>query len=168
MTRRRLSLLFLVASLPAPPVLAAAPDSSYMRPDRYPAQVTAIDFGSRRVTFTQPILLAGWQVSLRPDAAAEWQDNFRPNGLRNRRGVWIPARCRADADAAGRRCGFWFTQVVGMSRPEPSCALAVFDPATRRWERSQIACASAVSLEPAAPSGDPRLGPPGTRPGRRS
>ena len=32
----------------ATPAVAAAPDETYMRSDRYPAQVTAIDFANRR------------------------------------------------------------------------------------------------------------------------
>ena len=166
MTRRRFSILLLVASLPAPPVLAAVPDSNYMRPDRYPAQAIAIDFGARRVTFDQPISMGTWQAYLRPQATAEWQDNMHPNGLRNRRGAWIPARCRQDDGLGWRRCGFWLTQVVQPARPRPVCEFAVFDKDARRWQRNQIACPSAVTLEPAAPSGDPRLGPPGTKMGR--
>lgn len=166
--RRRLSLLLVVASLPALPVRAATPDSDYMRPDRYPSQVLAIDFGPRRATFDQPVVMAGWQAYLRPQATAEWRDNMRPNGLRNRRGAWIPARCRQDDGAGWRRCGFWLTQIVQLARPKPVCELAVFIDNVRRWQRSQVACPSTVTLEPAAPSGDPSLGPPGTKKGSRS
>lgn len=168
MTRRRLPFLLLVASLPALPVLAAAPDSDYMRSDRYPARVTAIDFGSRRMTFDQPMPLNGWQVHLRPRATVEWQDDMRPNGLRNRRGIWIPARCRHDGDIGWRRCGFWLTQVLEMARPKPSCLFAVFDKEAGRWQRGPIGCPPAITLEPAGPSDDAPPGPPGNHERRRS
>ena len=156
MTRCRLPFLLLVASLPASPVLAAAPDSDYMRSDRYPARVTAIDFGSRRVTFDQPMLLNGWQAYL------------RPNGLRNRHGIWIPARCRRDGDVGWRRCGFRLTQALEMARPKPSRLFAVFDKEAGRWQRGPIGCPSAITLEPAGPSGDAPPGPPGSQQRRRS
>ena len=75
---------------------------------------------------------------------------------------------RQDDGAGWRRCGFWLTQIVQLARPKPVCELAVFIDNVRRWQRSQIACPSTVTLEPAAPSGDPSLGPPGTKKGSRS
>lgn len=164
MTSRRLSLLLLVASLAAAPAGAATPDSNFMRPERYPAQVAAIDFGERRVTVDRPIVFEGWQATLRPDATSEWQDNLQPNGLRNKRGVWIPALCRRDDTPGMRRCGFWLLQIVQMARPKPVCHFAVFDTDARRWQRSQIGCPSALTLEPpTAPTGARGLGPPGSR-----
>ena len=166
MKRLRHSLLLLLAALAAAPAHAAEPASNFMRPDRYPAQVTAIDFGQRRVTFMQPIAMEGWQVLLRPQATSEWRDNLSPNGLRNKRGVWIPARCRRDDGPGWRRCGFWFMQVVEMARPRPICHFAVFDTDARRWQRMQIGCPSTLTLAPAAAPAGPGMEPPGSRKGR--
>ena len=167
MRQCRRSLLLLFAALVAVPAHAAEPDTNFMRPDRYPAQVTAIDFGQRRVTFAQPVAMEGWQVLLRSPATSEWRDNLEPNGLRNKRGVWIPARCRRGDMPGWRRCGFWFMQVIEPSRPRPTCHFVVFDTDARRWQRTQIGCPTTLTLEPAGTAtADPGMGPPGSRRGR--
>ena len=164
MLRIWLFLLPATATLAAGPAFAASPDGNYMRPDRYPAQVTAIDFARRRVTATQVMAVGEWLVTLRAPAASQWQDNIGPNQLRNRRGLWVPAQCRRGGEPRERRCGFRFVQVVEMARPRTHCYFAVFDTDSGRWQRTEIGCPGALTLEPALPgSAEPGLGPPGSR-----
>ena len=157
-------LLPAIAILAADPAFAASPDDSYMRSERYPAQVTAIDFAGRRVTATQAVTMGDWLVTLRVPAASRWQDNIGPNHLRNRRGVWVPAECRRDGEPGARRCGFRFVQVVEMARPRTYCYFAILAVNSGRWQRSEIGCPATLTLEPAPPGPEePELGQPGSR-----
>lgn len=157
-------LLPTLASFVADPAFAASPDGNYMRSDRYPAQVTAVDYAKRRVTATQAMAMGDWLVTLKAQGVSEWQDNVGPNQLRNRRAVWVPAQCRRDGEPRGQRCGFRFVQVVEMARPRTHCYFAVFDVDSGRWQRSEIGCPSALKLEPAPPGPmEPGLGSPGSR-----